>query len=203
MVQTYFYHVVKQGESLFSIAKIFGTKVDDLLRINKLSSPAISPGFYLKIPEIELEVVEAPIKADPQQISTKKNRYFEHTVQPKETLFSIAKLYGIGLETLKYINNLSGNDIHLGQIVLLPTALKDRKTQENKKYVIHQVQPKEGLYGIARKYGVSIEQIKAINPRLTEAIAIGLVPVLLTSVPSSTINETVLVDVFGFSLVFS
>jgi len=171
--ENYFYHVVKQGESLFGIAKIFGVKAEDLQRINGLSSTSISPGFHLKIPELELEVIETQKTAEPQQVSDKKDRYFEHTVKPEETLYSIAKLYGIGLETLKYINNFTSNDIHPGQILFIPNALKDRQAQENRTYVIHQVQPKEGLYGIARQYGIRVEQIKAINPGLTDAIAIG------------------------------
>ncbi len=168
----YFYHVVKQGESLFGIAKIFGVKVEDLQRINNLNTTSISPGFHLKVPEQKLKEEEIP-KNTEQQVTSIKDRYFEHTVQPKETLYSIAKKYGIGVETLKYINNLTGNDIQPGQVLLIPSALKKNQDQEAKIYIIHQVQPKEGLYGIARKYGVSIEQIKAMNPGLTEYLSIG------------------------------
>ena len=169
----YFFHVVKQGESLYSIAKIFGVKVDDIVAINKLISPDISPGFHLKIPELDYKRVQKPEKKEPQQTKPQKLSYFEYTVQSKETLFSIAKRYGIGLETLKYINNLSSNTIQPGQIVRIPKVVLNRKPQERKDYIIHQVQAKEGLYGIARKYGVAIDQIKAINPGLTEAISIG------------------------------
>lgn len=171
--EKFFYHVVKQGESLFGIAKVFGVKVEEMQRINGLSSSSITPGFHLKVPELELEVIETQKIAEPQQVLTKKDRYFEHIVQPKETLYSIAKLYGIGLETLKYINNFTDNDLHPGQVLSIPNALKDRQEQENKTYVIHQVQPREGLYGIARQYGIRVEQIKAINRGLTDAIAIG------------------------------
>lgn len=165
----YFFHVVKQGESLFGIAKIYGVKVEDLITINKLRSTDISPGYHLKIPEMEL--VQVPEKKEPQQTKPQKLSYFEYTVKPKETLFSIAKRYGIGLETLKYINNLPSNYIRTGQIVLIPKVVQDRQAQKD--YIIHQVQAREGLYGIARKYGVAVDQIKAINPRLTDAIAIG------------------------------
>ncbi|RLD39070.1 MAG: hypothetical protein DRI74_01875 [Bacteroidetes bacterium] len=168
----YFFHIVKQGESLFSIAKIFDVTVEDIVNINKLNSTNISPGFHLKIPEIEYKTTLITKKTEVPQ-ATKKLSYFEYTVQAKETLFSIAKRYGIGLETLKYINNFSGNDIKPGQIVLIPKVVLNKKPQERKTYIIHQVQPKEGLYGIARKYGVNINQIKAINPGLTDAISIG------------------------------
>jgi LysM repeat protein len=168
----YFFHVVKQGESLYGIAKIFSVKVEDLVTINKLKSTAISPGYHLKIPEVKL--VQLPEKKEPQkpqQTKPQQLSYFEYTVKPKETLFSIAKRYGIGLETLKYINNLSSDYIRTGQIILIPKVVQDRQAQKD--YIIHQVQAREGLYGIARKYGVAIYQIKAINPGLTDAIAMG------------------------------
>ena len=167
----YFYHVVKQGETLISIAKIYGVKAEALVEINELRSSAISPGFHLKIPELETESVTQ--NNTPQQTLTKKLSYLEYTVQPKETLYSIAKRFGIGLETLKYINNLSSNDIYIGQIILIPKVQIDQEAQESKDYIIHLVIPKEGLYGIARNYGISIDQIKTVNPGLTEAISIG------------------------------
>lgn len=169
----YFFHVVKQGESLYGIAKIFGVKVEDIVAINKLISPDISPGFHLKIPEVAYEIVQKHEEKEPPQTKPQKLSYFEYTVRSKETLFSIAKRYGIGLETLKYINNLPSNDIQPGQIVLIPKVVLNRQDQESKAYIIHQVQPKEGLYGIARKYGIAIDQIKAINPGLTEVLSIG------------------------------
>ncbi|MDA3905152.1 MAG: LysM peptidoglycan-binding domain-containing protein [Bacteroidales bacterium] len=169
----YFYHVVKQGESLFSISRIYEVNVNDLVKLNELSSNKISPGFYLKIPEMKLQSIDLPKEVEQQQITTKESRYFEHIVQPKETLYSIAKRYGIGVETLKYINNFTGNSLQSGQTVLIPKVLKDWQTRESKNYIIHQVKPKENLYGIARKYGVSIDQIKAINLGLSTALSIG------------------------------
>lgn len=169
----FFFHVVKQGETLSSISRIFGVGVQDLVAINKLSSTAISPGFHLKIPELQLiqmpKIASEIKKQDPE----KQSKYTEYTVQPKETLFSIAKRYGIGLETLKYINNLSTNDIQLGQILLIPNAIINKEKLASKDFILHRVQAKEGLYGIARKYGVSIDDIRAINSGLSDNLALG------------------------------
>ncbi len=169
----YFYHVVKQGESLYSIAKIFGVGVDDLKQLNQLTSSSISPGFHLKIPELKISQKEIPQKPLVQKPQKKKARYFEYIVQEKETLFSIAKHYGIGIETLKYINNFSSNTIHPGQMVLIPKVVSELGKPAQKNYIIHYVQAKEGLYAIARKYGLSIDQIKEINPNLNNALRIG------------------------------
>jgi|GEM_PF-283069 len=168
----FFYHVVKPGETLFSIAKIYDVNVEDLKKINALVGNDIAPGFHLKIPEQELQKQE-PVKKTITQDSPKKERYFKHIVQGKETLYSIAKHYGIGLETLKYINNFTSDNINPGQEILIPRIVKERPVQQNKDYILHQVQPKEGLFAIARKYGVNVQQIKAINPGLDENLQIG------------------------------
>lgn len=172
--EDYFYHVVKKGETLNSIAKIYDVKVEDIAKANNLQqSSIISTGLYLKIPEIVIQSVTVPQKVLTQQTTQNKSKYFEHIVQPKETLFSIAKRYGIGLETLKYINNFSGSSIYPGQKVLIPSVLKDWQSKESSNFIIHKVQPKEGLYGIAKKYGITIDQIKALNPGISENISIG------------------------------
>lgn len=171
--ENYFYHVVKQGESVYGIAKIYGVKVADLLATNQMQESAISPGFHLKIPEIKMEDVPLIVTQSKPKTTTSKPLYFEHPVKEKETLFSIAKEYGIGVETLKYINSISTSSIHPGQIILVPLALQNKEASDQKKYIIHIVQPKEGLYGIARKYGLNIEQLMAINPGLSTDISIG------------------------------
>lgn len=167
----FFYHVVKQGETLTSIATIYGVSVADLLNNNSIYNGRISIGDYIKVPEKQAEpVLHKQNQQD--QTSDKKSKYFEYIVKPKETLYSIAKHYGIGVETLKYINNLTDNHLSIGQVILLPRVLQDWQNQEEKTYIIHKVQPREGLYGIARKYGVSIDQIRAINPNLSTQLFI-------------------------------
>lgn len=169
----FFYHVVKQGETLNSISKIYGVNVADIVNANNLQQSNISTGFYLKIPEIDIKNNDFAQKTEPQDKKDTQSKYFEHIVQPKETLYSIAKRYGIGLETLKYINNFSGSSIYPGQKVLIPSVLKDWQSKESKNYIIHKVQAKEGLYGIARKYGVTIDQIFTLNPGINENLSIG------------------------------
>ncbi len=169
----YFYHVVKQGETLNSISKIYSVNVADIVNANNLQRSNISTGFYLKIPEVEIKNNDFAQKIEKQNTRETQSKYFEHIVQQKETLFSIAKRYGIGLETLKYINNFSVSSIYPGQKILIPNVLKDWQSKESKNYIIHKVQAKESLYGIARKYGVTIDQIVTLNPDLNGYLSIG------------------------------
>lgn len=164
----FFYHVVKQNETIGSIAKIYGVNTEDIVKMNNLQSMQISNGTYLKIPEIEIRQ-----KINQTKTASKENQYQQHLVKPKETLFSIAKHYGLGIETLKSLNNISSNIIHPGDIILIPKANNNQTDNQKRAYIYHIVKPKEGLYAIARNYGISIQQIKQNNPGLDEYLAIG------------------------------
>lgn len=169
----YFYHSVKQGETLGSIAKIYDVTVEDLITMNQLTGNTISPGYRLKIPEKVLETIGGSQKTVSPPSEFNKTKTFEHKVKAGETLFSIAKKYGVGLETLKYLNNFTGNSIQPDQVVLIPDLTKSKPSQEPKNYIVHLVQPQEGLFAIARKYGITVNQIKEMNSDLTDAISIG------------------------------
>ena len=101
-------YIVKKGDSLWSIAKNNNTTVDELKKINNLSSNLLSVGQVLKIP-------------------SNNNTYI---VKRGDTLWSIAKNNNITVDELKRINNLSSNLLSVGQI------LKISSNYENKTYIV-------------------------------------------------------------------
>src|SRR5665647_330009 len=113
--------------------------------------------------------------------------------EPGETLYDIAQKNGIILQNLCDYNNLSANDnIVTGtKIFLKPqpitgiiqtSEIQQSQTPNNPSQTanikstatnIHEVQPKEGLYSISKKYGVSIEQLKKWNNLQSDNLQIG------------------------------
>src|SRR4051812_46423055 len=91
-------HVVAPKETLFSISKAYGISVDELKEWNNLASNAISVGQELTVKKKNTSVVSNLVVSTPTQIKSKNG---VHTVEAKETLFSIAKLYGITVQQLK------------------------------------------------------------------------------------------------------
>ncbi len=96
-----------------------------------------------------------------------------HQVKPGESLDKVAKKYGVTVEDLKKWNNLKSNVIRAGQVLVI----KDKKEakKETKKEVkkeeepkIHIVKKGETLRVIAKKYGVSVEDLKAWNNLTTD-----------------------------------
>jgi len=98
-------YIVKKGDTLYSIAEQLGTTVDELKRLNNLTSNILSIGQVLLTNSsgITGEVVE--------------NTY---TVKAGDTLYSIAKKYGISVDTLKQMNSLTNNLLSIGQVLIVP-----------------------------------------------------------------------------------
>jgi len=95
-------YTVKTGDSLYSIAKKYNTTVDELKRLNGLSSNLLSLGQTLIIP------------------STTDNSYATYTVRLNDSLYKIATLYNTTVDELKRINNLTSNQLSIGQRLLVP-----------------------------------------------------------------------------------
>ena len=159
-------YVVKKGDTLYSIATANNTTVDELKRINNLTSNILSTGQLLKIP--------SPLLPETT-----------YTVKKGDSLYSIATKYNTTVDELKRINNLSSNILSIGQVLKLPgDKVSDVEQEENT--VSYTVQKGDSLYSIARKYSTTIDKIKDLNNLTSNVLSIG--QVLL--IPTDTNLET-------------
>lgn len=164
--KTYAIHQVKAGETLYSIGKKYGVEVLSILNSNPQLISGLKSGDELSIP-----LDENGRAASFNKQSQTPDRVFLHEVQRKETLYSISRKYGItiddilsqnpGLGTLK-----KGNQIKIPEWDKTPVAVTDLATRkaELPEVIMHQVVAGETLFGIARKYNTTAEQIRNDNP---------------------------------------
>lgn len=136
------------------------------------------------------ELAEAVIKAiaDYKNIpytapnSTSETNY---TVKKGDTLYAIAQKYNTTVDTLKSLNNLSNNNLSIGQILKLPTPTTNTYT----------VKSGDTLYRIANQNNTTIQAIKDLNNLTSDLLSIGqtlLIPTTeIIKIPSTTINYTV------------
>lgn len=100
-----------------------------------------------------------------------------YTVQPKETLYSISKKFNISVDELKKANaSLQNNSLSIGQEITIPIQISEVKKESYKKSTSHTVEPQETLFGIAKKYNVSVEDLETLNQEiLKEGLKTGQV----------------------------
>lgn len=136
-------HIVAAGETLFSIARRYGTTVDAIAHANSIPDPRqIFVGQRLVIPS-SLGPVDT---------------WTAHIVRPGETLTGIARQYGLDWETIALANHLVNPTLlTAGQVVRIPTGRKEAAG------ALHAVQPGETLFHVAFRYGVSFWDLLAAN----------------------------------------
>jgi len=100
-------YIVKKGDSLYSIANKYNTTVDELKRINNLTSNILSIGQVLKLPSDKVSDVE------------KEENTISYTVQKGDSLYSIARKYSTTIDKIKDLNNLTTNLLSIGQILIV------------------------------------------------------------------------------------
>lgn len=150
--------------------------------------------------EVLVEKKEKPEKAleikPISEVAVKKNEEFvTHLVSAKETLYSISKQYGITMETICEMNpELKTSNLKKGAKLKLPNPDKSNLTDggndgndtasETKEVtkiddfvsnvdVIHRVLPKETLYRISKKFGVSVSELQRLNPGIENGLPVG------------------------------
>jgi len=103
-------HIVKQGETLSSIAQQYQVKLEDIFKLNPGISASIKPGQEVKVP-----------KASGASETVAQGAFVTHTVQKSETLFSIARTYGVTVDELKQSNPGLNETIQIGQQIRVPS----------------------------------------------------------------------------------
>lgn len=100
--ENYAIYTVKSGDSLYQIAIKYNTTVDEIKKLNNLSSNLLSIGQSLKIP------------------STSSENYTIYTVKRGDSLYQIAIKYNTTVDEIKKLNNLSSNLLSIGQSLKIP-----------------------------------------------------------------------------------
>ncbi|GEQ86703.1 hypothetical protein ULMS_22110 [Patiriisocius marinistellae] len=181
MTEKFKTHKVRRKETLFSISKKYEVSIEDIKRYNKeLYSQELKKGEKIRIPVFDKSsapVVDLkPVVTTVTGVSSTLESLTSHTVQPKETRYGIARMYGITLEQLESINphigkeGLSVNEIlNVPAETIMPTAVPEEG------YNFYQVLPKEGFYRLKVKTGLSKEEIVALNPYAKDGLKDGMI----------------------------
>lgn len=155
------YYIVKKGDSLWSIASKNNTTVDNIKKLNNLSSNNLSVGQVLKL---SYDAKKEDIKGS--------NIY---TVKKGDSLWLIANKYGTTVDELKNANNLKSTTLSIGQTLIIP------EKKESTSKISYVVKKGDSLWLIANKYDTTVEKIKSTNNLKGNTLSIGQVLVIPSS----------------------
>ena len=201
------YYVVKAGDTLYGIARKYGVSVDELKVQNNLTSNTLTIGMTLVIPEVEnvdtpdeniyvvksgdtlysiankygmtvnelknLNNLTSDILSIGQQLTVKNesaSTLDTYTVKSGDTLYSIANKYGMSVSDLKSLNNLTSDILSIGQVLKVSNSDNNGSSSPSNTYV---VKLGDTLYSIARKYGISVDELKSANGKSSNLLTIG------------------------------
>lgn len=152
-------HTVSQGETVYSIAAAYQTTVQEIYRLNPKAEKGIKVGQKLKIPKVTLVV----------------SGYSSHLIEPKETLYSVARMYKISEKDIKDANpGLSESNFRSGQKIKIPqfknpNLVPAKTTYPSNITNSYLVQKGETLYSIGKKNNVSVDDLINANAQLKDS----------------------------------
>lgn len=144
-------YTVVAGDSLWVIARRFGTTVDAIKRLNNLTSDLLQIGQKLLIPV--------------SNESTPPKNYITYTVISGDSLWNLARRFNTNVDAIKKLNNLTSDRLSIGQILKIPT--------NNQSPIIYTVVAGDSLWLIARRFNTTVDAIKKLNNLTSDLLQIG------------------------------
>jgi peptidoglycan DL-endopeptidase LytE len=186
-------HKITKGETLSSISDKFNVKLKEIYDLNPKAKGILKLNSILKIPNHNF----SPNKKDSPQFIAKTN--ITHEVLAKETIYGISKQYGVTVEAINEANPALVTDgLAIGSKITIPQVNQQKikpqvailsqpksekitskpiatKTIEilNENNLEHEVLPKQTKYGIAKQYGMTIQELETQNPEIINGLPIG------------------------------
>lgn len=150
-------YTVQKGDTLYGISKQFGISVDDIKKLNNLTSNTLEAGQVLQIRENQSPTT--------------------YTVKKGDNLYEISKRFNIPVSELMKINNLANDSLQIGQVLnLMQNDLGgEEEIMVMPIYENYTVKKGDDLYSIAQKFGTTVDQIKGDNSLTSNLLSIGQV----------------------------
>lgn len=191
--QSYFLHTIEKGQSLYSIASMYGVSQSDIVKLNPGSDDKIYVGRTLRIPRTETGVQKETF----------------HTIAAGETLYRLTVQYNVSAKDICEANpGLSAENFKIGQVIRIPNASESTTTAAGQTSAtvqpdasaiqgpvqsrcrdMHKVKRRETVYSISREYGISEAELIAANPELKGETKIKKGTFLCIPYPSASLQE--------------
>jgi peptidoglycan DL-endopeptidase LytF len=175
-------YAVQEGNTLYGIAKKFGLTVEQIKQMNNLTTNIIKVGQVLTI---HIEAATIPISTE------QAGKEITYTIVAGDNLWRIANRFGISVDEIKQANNLQTDLLTIGQKLTIPNGKTNQPTEVHK--ASYTVIKGDTLWAIAKKFNVSVDQLKGSNGLTTNILSVGqqlIIPDISTATQQVTTNPT-------------
>ena len=189
-------HKVTEGQNLTKLAQQYGTTPEAIMQASNITDPNIKIGQVLKIPRNGQQYAS---QQQPKQGNTPNNagkktevpyRATNHKVAVGDNLTKLAQQYGTTPEAIMQANNLTNDNIQIGQTIKIPNGSKvaqqqgkqqgnvasntgNKKRNEVQSTTFHKVTEGQNLTKLAQQYGTTPEVLMQLNNLSDDNIKIG------------------------------
>jgi LysM repeat protein len=180
--KTYYIHIVKKGETSYSISKAYGISVDELVKDNPTASHGLKDGQSLRLPLVENAAKPAPQTQPKIVVQRDETKFIYHKLSKGDTVYSLAKKYGVSEDEILQSNpGVEINKLSVNTEIAIPRRQFTTTTQTfeapEKGYITYKVSKGESISSIAEKFGVTVREIRKENrgntfPKVDEEIRI-------------------------------
>ena len=181
-----FSYTVVKGDSLWSIANRFGVTVQALRDANNLTSDVLSVGQVLTIPGVSGE--------EDNGEDENNGAVFYYTVERGDSLWSIARRFGVTVQEIRDANDLTSDTLSVGQSLIIPgiSAGDDLEDNEENDTVptTYIVQSGDSLWSIANRFGVTVNDLKSANGLTSNLLSVGQVLIIPTVESNTPVNPS-------------
>ena len=192
----YYIHFVSPGETLSAIAEAYAIVQEEIVKAN----PEISAGLKAN------QVIKIPYKPDEDKVVTSTKNEPEvaitghqpsratgrtHTIEPKETWYGLSRIYQVPVKDL-IVANPGVDTLKIGMTILIPELKTEKQPEAGPSNLQHTVQPQETIYSLSKRYNVTIDEMIAANPGLSDGLKAGQI----LNIPSGPVvkNEPVSIE---------
>lgn len=170
-VEETFFHTIEAGQTVYSIARMYGVGEDDIYRMNPGSRDVVKVGEKLRIPQKD---AASTVTATKEELN-----YSFHTIEARETLYSVSKSYNVPAQEIVDANpGLSAATFRIGQTIRIPTVkienLPQKEEQVVTKQISYTIEKRETMFRLTRKFNVSSDELLKLNPELKNGVKAGM-----------------------------